>query len=169
MAKSRILVGANTLFSPYGRVNRLQFALYFWACLILMFAILYLVDWLPDALNDDLAAHIHGPLTWFSMVMTVLLYYALFCVLAMRLHDVGLTAWLALVLFAGFASGFIALLLGETVDNTEAGTILDLISFAGNVASLVMGLVLSFWPGNPGDNHFGPSPNAENAISDTAG
>ncbi|ESQ85522.1 DUF805 domain-containing protein [Asticcacaulis benevestitus] len=160
MAQHRYLVGANALFSPSGRINRLQFALNFWMFQIIYLLILLGVDMLPDAVSDELMSKLDQPVTWLTMVLTVLLYYAMFCLMAMRLHDIGLTAWLALVLFAGIAPNLIGVFGGPALAANEDLMInLSNLSTLGNLAVLIAGLLLTFWPGMAGANPYGQSPN----------
>ncbi|ESQ83617.1 hypothetical protein AEAC466_13155 [Asticcacaulis sp. AC466] len=162
MAKNKFLVGANALFSPHGRINRLQFSLNFWVCQVLTFLLLLGVVMLADVLSDDLMAHIDGPVTWLSMVLIVLIYYACFCLMAQRLHDTGLTAWLALVLFAGIVPNLIAFVGRDTIDyDPFLADTLSLVAGLGNMLTLFMGIGLSVWPGKTGDNKYGPSPNTQ--------
>ena len=158
MAKHRFLVGANALFSPSGRINRLQFLGNFWLGQILFVLILLGLDQLPDAINDDLWALLSQPLGWLTMVLTVLLYYALFCLTAMRLHDVGMSGWFGLILFAGFVPNLISSIGGEVIETSGLTDMLNFVSFLGNLAVLTLGIALSIWPGQPGDNIYGSSP-----------
>ena len=160
MAKHHFLVGANALFSPRGRINRLQFLLNFWACQVLIFIIWFGVAILPDALSDELAAQLNQPLNWLTMVLTVLLYFALFCLCATRLHDIGFPAWLGIVLFAGFIPGLIISTGSDAIEAAGLTDMVNFVSFLGNLAVLVLGIALSVWPGQPGDNIYGPSPDA---------
>ncbi len=161
MAKHHFLVGANALFTPRGRINRLQFLLNFWACVIVLWLILQGVEFLPDALSDDVMAMLDQPVTWLAMVLTVLLYYAMFCLMAKRLHDLSLTAWIALVLFAGITPILISFLGRDSIDPEDnlAG-LLYMTSALGNLLALILGVILTVWPGQAGDNIYGPSPNA---------
>jgi uncharacterized membrane protein YhaH (DUF805 family) len=161
MAKHHILVGANALFSPRGRINRLQFLLNFWSCQVLIFLIWFAVAILPDALSDEWAARLDQPMNWLTMVLTVLLYYALFCLCATRLHDIGFTAWLGLILFAGFIPGLISSIGSDTIEAAGLTDMLNFVAFLGNLAVLVLGIALSIWPGQPDENAYGPSPDSE--------
>lgn len=160
MAKHHILVGANAMFSPRGRINRLQFMLNFWACQVLIFVIWFGVAILPDALSDEWAARLDQPMTWLTMVLTVLLYYALFCLCATRLHDIGFSAWLGLILFAGFIPGLLSSIGGDIIEATGLTDMLNFVAFLGNLAVLILGVALSVWPGQPDENMYGPSPDA---------
>ncbi len=163
MAKHHILVGANALFSPRGRINRLQFLLNFWACQVLIFVIWFGVAILPDALSDEWAGRLDQPLNWLTMVLTVLLYYALFCLCATRLHDVGLSAWFGLILFAGFIPGLIVSIGGDVIEAAHLTDMTNFVAFLGNLAVLTLGIALTVWPGQPDDNIYGPSPDAQQA------
>ncbi|CAM3125845.1 DUF805 domain-containing protein [Asticcacaulis taihuensis] len=158
MAKHHILVGANAMFSPRGRINRLQFVLNFWACQVLIFVIWFGIAILPDALSDEWAARLDQPLNWLTMVLTVLLYFALFCLCATRLHDVGLSAWLGLILFAGFIPGLISSIGSDAIEAAGLTDMVNFIAFLGNLAVLILGIALSVWPGQPEENIYGPSP-----------
>ena len=160
MAKHHILVGANAMFSPRGRINRLQFLINFWACQVIIFIIWLGVVMLPDALSDEMASRLDQPLNWLTMVLTVLLYYALFCLCATRLHDVGLSSWFGLILFAGFIPGLVVSIGGDLIESVGLTDMLNFVAFLGNLAVLALGIALSVWPGQPGENIYGLSPDA---------
>ena len=168
MAKRKASLTLPNLFSPRGRTGRVEFSLAFWLSLIFLFLVFFALAVLPDMVSDDTMDLIDGPVLWVVMVVMVFIYYILFCILGQRLHDVNLSAWWGLILFSGV---ILAAIVPSVVDSLVArgmlevgetfARILGLIINLGRIGyglATLLGVFLSFWPGNPGDNRYGPDP-----------
>jgi uncharacterized membrane protein YhaH (DUF805 family) len=169
----------SVLFSAKGRIGQKTF----WIAYGPMFAASVLVNFLvqSDPGNQQLSA--------IGSLVGLVLLYPMICVFSKRLHDMGRSGWLQLLLYCVFIafSIFIAsrtfgatmsAVAGAAGDREVAqaaarAAVLDLmasdpvlkfsplISFA---ISLAWALWLGLTPGNPGQNRYGPPEGDEDAV-----
>ena len=159
------------LFTARGRVNRLQFAVYGVGSLVALVGLEFAVDKLLELLQPPLIMDI-GHATMLrrfiilaAVLLAIFLVYALFCVTARRLHDLGLPAVCVLIMFIGSLSDAVVSFADPYFPLD--GPVADLVTNAGYVLAPVFVLLLCIWPGKRGDNRYGPDLQNSVAIADT--
>ncbi len=160
--RPKVLVGPSEFFTPRGRIGRLQY-LWAWAVQVALLGLGFGSDAALDFIgsdgniSDDTAGLLAMVITACGLILTFALLYTLFCLVAKRLHDVGLHGLLALLIFAGLIPSMI-LAFGESfIPEGFIGDALNLISMVGYGLATLVFLALSVWPGQHGDNRFGPA------------
>lgn len=136
-------------FTPYGRMRRWHY----W--IVLLGTIL----WTSVTVGRPVdIATINGPiLAALFGVVAVFVHYVHVCIVAKRLHDMGLSAWWILILVANFAVAIIGERLApdfwsQFMFKVGDWATLHLISAPWWLAFWCW---IGFWPGDPEHNRFG--------------
>jgi len=156
--RNGLLLGLGEFITPKGRLNRLPYfansAGVNIIALVIGLVFRGLMSWVGEA---ESSVSVAMQIIW--LVLVIFLNYLWFCLAAKRLHDIGLTAWIGLIVWADTALMLIitvmeimGLPLSQFTDqNTIQATI--------TIVSIIFSLVLLFTPGQKGENRFGKSPN----------
>nr|WP_303657281.1 DUF805 domain-containing protein [Asticcacaulis aquaticus] len=145
--------------SPKGRLNRLTYFANSAGINIAAFALLMIVGAFADSLFNDLTAPAGIALTIGVILIYSLLNYLWFCLVAKRLHDLGLSAWLGLVLFIDYGPWLLSMTIG-LFDLLPLAfyEFYESLSQVTTWFNLAAGLCLLLIPGKKGDNRYGPDP-----------
>ncbi len=161
MKKAKFFLSLSALLSASGRMSRLQYFVYG-----LIYAAIFFAVFLTAALNGLFMLDDNGDLTnptpmsiAIYGVIYALFLYGLFGLYAKRLHDLGWPAALGILviidipvdLIVPVAKTYIAL--PPVVDLVRQGV--DLVA---KIATIGLGLMLTFRPGDRGTNKYGPDP-----------
>ncbi len=155
-----LLYRPKDLMSPQGRIGRVTYLL----DLILFNALFFGVDfgaaWSAQALDPDFLDSF-GWLYAVVAAVALLLIYILFCIHAKRLHDLGLTGFICLILFAGPLLTLFLSFDGTYFDlPVPVIRALDLLDKAAYALSFLLQIVLLVLPGRGDHNGYGASPKA---------
>jgi uncharacterized membrane protein YhaH (DUF805 family) len=153
MQKKVFWLPFSQLFLATGRVNRLQYLVYFLILVAALFAVMAIIDFgLVRTMNAS---------TDLEAVPSAIFVYMFFCLVAKRLHDLKLPAVIGLVLVAvPVAQGYFdaAAASGASLFPASWAPLLSLSGSAWNLVSGLSCLLLFGVPGSPGDNRYGPAP-----------
>lgn len=157
---SKMVLTTRDLVSPKGRIGRVTY-LVNWLIYNLLFYALVLGATFAAGLFDEETAETWGWLLAPAAVIALALVYVLFCIHAKRLHDLGLTGFLCLLMFASPLLNAVLMLNGEAVlIPVDLVRWLDIFAKTTLGLSLVLQVVLLVWPGRHGDNGYGGNPKA---------
>lgn len=161
MKKAKFFLSLPALLSFSGRMSRLQYFVYG-----LIYAAIFFAVFLAAALNGlfvlddngDLANPTIMSVTIYGLIYVVFLY-AVFGLYAKRLHDLNWPAALGILVLIDLPVDLILPIvktfttLPPIVDTVRQGV--DLVA---KFATVGIGLMLTFRPGNKGANKYGPDP-----------
>lgn len=156
--RSGLLIGLGEFISPKGRLNRLPYFANAAGVNIIAFVIslafMGLMSWTTEA---NPAVSFVVQITWVALV--IFLNYFWFCLVAKRLHDMGLTAWIGLIIWADTAFLLITMTMEIVGQPLSLYADTDLIQTIITVVRVIFSLVILFTPGQKSENRFGKSPN----------
>jgi uncharacterized membrane protein YhaH (DUF805 family) len=159
MQKPKFFIPILQWLSPKGRISRLQYFVYgLILAAVFMGAFLSLI--MSGTFNMDEEGHVTTLIDFYiNAALQLARIYTLFCLAAKRLHDLNWPTWLALLLIIDIPVDLTADLarLYMTLPET-AETTVKVIDGLVKVATLVLGLNLTFRPGDKGANKHGPDP-----------
>ncbi len=148
------------LVSPRGRIGRLAYLVNLVAFNILFFAVDFAAAYAASSIDPGVLEPF-GWLLGLAAIFAVALIYVLFCIHAKRLHDLGVTAFICVVMFAPPLLSLFLSLDGTAFDlPVELFRTLDLIAKAAYGLSFVLQVVLLVTPGRHDENGYGASPKA---------
>lgn len=155
-----LLLRPKDLMSPRGRIGRVTYVLDLILFNLLFFGVDFGAAWSAQTLDPDILDRF-GWLYAVVAVVALLLIYVLFCIHAKRLHDIGLTGFICLVMFLPPLLSLLLSLDGTSFDlPVPLVRGLDLVTKAGYVLSFLLQIVLLVIPGKPDANTYGASPKA---------
>jgi len=168
----------SVLFSAKGRIGRKTFWITYGPMLVISLVLNFLVR--TDTSNQMLGL--------LSLLVFLVLIYPMICIFSKRLHDMGRSGWLQLLLYgASIAFGiFVATrsfgttmsaaisaqgdpeaareaVRAATADLMATDPVLKYSTYIGGAISLAWALWLGLTPGNPGENRYGP-PEGEEVV-----
>lgn len=156
--RSGLLIGLGEFVSPKGRLNRLPYFANAAAVNIISFAISFifmgLMSW---AIEAETAVSLVVQMIWVALV--IFLNYVWFCLVAKRLHDMGLTAWIGLIIWADTTFLLITMTMEIVGQPLSLYADTDLIQTVITIVRVIFSLIILFTPGQKGENRFGKSPN----------
>lgn len=131
------------IFTYSGRANRKEFWLFnLTTCIFLMLVVMGVIVSEIPALN------------YFGMGFALLYFAAMLSVTVRRLHDVGLPGWILILVFVGAWSGQVIEKIAVASQNSTIHILVAIYHLIFGVGCIVLWL----WPGDKGDNLYGPSP-----------
>ncbi len=159
MQKPKFFIPIQQWLSPKGRISRLQYFVY-GLILAAVFMGVFLGLIIGDELKIDEEGHVATLFDFgINAVLQLALIYTLFCLASKRLHDLSWPAWLALLLIIDIPVDLAADLARLYMTLPEgAETTVKIIDGLVKIASLGIGLNLTFRPGDKGANKHGPDP-----------
>jgi uncharacterized membrane protein YhaH (DUF805 family) len=128
------------LTSVEGRISRQPF----WIGILILFAI-------------EIAAHFAIGERW-SSVVSLILAYPEFAVIAKRGHDRNAPTWIAGIFIAGAVALDVLVLLDLVGPLDKPSTLFYVIGAPIGVMGLILLIDFGFRRGTVGDNHYGPDP-----------
>jgi uncharacterized membrane protein YhaH (DUF805 family) len=159
MQKPKFFIPVLQWLSPRGRISRLQYFVYglIWAAI---FFSIFVGLIMGDELKMDEEGHVATLIDfWINALLQLALIYVFFCLACKRLHDLSWPAWLALLIIIDIPVDLAADLarLYMTLPESAEMTV-KIIDGLVKIASLGIGLNLTFRPGDRGINKHGPDP-----------
>lgn len=159
MQKPKFFIPVPQWFSAQGRISRLQYFVYGLILAAIAFA-LALIMAMSGFMNLDEEGHILSLSDfWTYGLFQLCVMYVLFCLASKRLHDLNWPALLAVLLIFDIPVDLTADLirlytpLSETIE-----TIVKIIDMIAKFATIGLGLMLTFRPGDKGKNKYGSDP-----------
>ncbi len=155
-----LLYRPKDLLSPRGRIGRVTYLLD-----VILFNVLFIgVDigaaYSYQALDPDFVDRF-GWLYAVVAVVAVLLIYILFCIHAKRLHDLGLTGFICLIMFVPpLLKTALNVDLLYTAVPAEVLRGLNIVADITVLLSFLLQIALLVVPGQRGDNAYGANPKA---------
>ena len=168
----------SVLFSANGRIGRKTYWMTYGPILVVSIA---LSLWARNDVSNR-------GLSILGLVVSLLLLYPMICIFSKRLHDMGRSGWLQLLLY-GVSVAFSIFVASRTFGPTMAAAasaqgdpaaaqdavqaalanlmaadpVLKYAPYIGTGITLLWALWLGLTPGNPGDNRYGP-PEGEEVV-----
>ena len=141
------------IWSPDGRINRLQYLAFAAICLVVSGVVLAVLTLLMLALRM-------AGIQWLNLIGLAAVSYLIFCLDAKRLHDLN---WPAAVAAVPVAVPFLRALLtvmsmGSGAIPSALGQSSDLLTTLARAASIGLSLVLVLGRGRTGPNRYGADP-----------
>ena len=158
--RPRLFLPFRELLSPKGRIARLTYFVNV-AIFNVLFTALVAGTTLAAGLFDDDARAAFGWLLAPAALVAIVLVYALFCIHAKRLHDLGVTGFVCLLMFVYPVLKACLALNGSLVDLP-----IDVVRWVDIFAKTTLGLsfllqiVLLVVPGRDDHNPYGGNPRA---------
>jgi uncharacterized membrane protein YhaH (DUF805 family) len=159
MQKPKFFIPILQWLSAHGRISRLQYFVYGLIMAATFFAFA-LVLALNGFMNMDEDGHITSLNDfWTYGLLQFCLFYILFCLASKRLHDLNWPAWLAVLLIFDIPVDLAADLARMYLTLPEMfETIVKGVDLLAKLATLGLGISLTFRPGDKGQNKYGPDP-----------
>ncbi|MFT3996370.1 MAG: DUF805 domain-containing protein [Asticcacaulis sp.] len=156
--RNSLLIGLGEFVTPKGRLSRLPYFANGLGINIVSFVIgmifVAVLMSLPDA-----GSPVSIALQVSLLALLVFLDYVWFCLVAKRLHDIGLTAWIGVIVWADTALLLVSIITEIVGQPLYLYADADLIEGIVKAVSLIFGLALLFTPGQKGENRYGKNPN----------
>lgn len=161
MKKAKFFLSLPALLSFSGRISRLQYFVYG-----LIYAVLFFVVFLSAFMGGLFALNEAGDLTdptlqsvaVYTFIYAVFLY-GVFGLYAKRLHDLGWPAVLGLLLLIDLPVDLaVSIAKGYMTVPPLVDTVKMVVDGLGKLATIGLGLMLTFQRGNNGANKYGPDP-----------
>ncbi|MEI9902533.1 MAG: DUF805 domain-containing protein, partial [Asticcacaulis sp.] len=142
-----LLLRPKDLMSPKGRIGRVTYVLDLILFNVLFFGVDFGAAYSAQTLDPDILDRF-GWLYAVVAVLALLLIYILFCIHAKRLHDIGLTGFICLVMFLPPLLTLFLSLDGTSFDlPVTLVRVLDIASKAAYGLSFLLQIALLFLPG----------------------
>ena len=155
-----LLYRPKDLMSPKGRIGRITYLLDLILFNVLFFGVDFGAAWSAQSLDPEFLDSF-GWLYAVVAAVALLLIYILFCIHAKRLHDLGLTGFICLILFVAPLLTLVLSLDGSYLDlPVPVVRGLDLLAKAAYVLSFLLQIALLVLPGRSSQNSYGASPKA---------
>ncbi len=155
-----LLYRPKDLLSPKGRIGRVTYLLDLILFNLLFFGVDIGAAWSAQALDPDFLDRF-GWLYAVVAAVAIVLIYILFCIHAKRLHDLGLSGFICLIMFV---PPLLKTALSIDLFYSEAAAEwlrwLNMAANAGFVLSFLLQIVLLVVPGRHDDNAYGARPRA---------
>jgi uncharacterized membrane protein YhaH (DUF805 family) len=159
MNKPKFFLNLPALLSIHGRISRLQYFVYSLFYIVFCIGLYFAAAMILAGLGYNVDAP-QGTISDISSDFTLLIFYYVFvCLAGKRMHDLGWSAWFAVLMFVDIPTGLVADFVIHYIHIpafiSESGKIVAGIwRFSGGL----LGITLTFGPGMKGANKFGPDP-----------
>ena len=144
----------SSFFSFNGRINRLSYFLRVLLIIFGAFIIGFVLGFIYGLTGSSVSLVFLIPV---GIVVSIAIFIACVSLVIRRLHDLNLSGiWYFVILGIGVTSSLLDQIFGELAPISSVVIFL-------NVISIIIFLVLLFWPGTRGPNNYGNDPKGNNS------